>query len=44
MQPLLLSPALEAQVARVGAELSLQQPDHLTSRVVLRVPRVFVTA
>ncbi len=43
LQPVVLPPTVQTQVMRVGAELTTEQPDHLTARLVLRLPRVFVT-
>lgn len=43
LQPVTPLPALQSQVQRIGAELAVEQPDHLTTRLVLRLPRVFVT-
>lgn len=44
LQPVTLPASLQTQVLRLGADLSVHQPDHLTTRLVLRLPRVFVTA
>lgn len=44
LQPVPLPSALQTQVLRLGADLTVHQPDHLTTRLVLRLPRVFVTA
>lgn len=44
LQPVTLPPALQTQVLRLGAELETRQPDHLTTHLALRLPRVFVTA
>ena len=43
LQPIVVPPSLPAQVMRLGAEFVHQQPDHLTNRLVLRLPRVFLT-
>lgn len=43
LQPVTTPPALQTQVMRLGAEVTIEQLDHLTSRLVLRLPRVFVT-
>jgi hypothetical protein len=43
LQPLVVPPTLQTQVMRIGADLSTEHPDHLTTRVLLRLPRVFVT-
>ena len=44
LQPVVVPPTLQTQVMRVGAEFAHEQPDHLTNRLVLRLPRVFLTA
>jgi two-component system cell cycle sensor histidine kinase/response regulator CckA len=44
LQPLTIPPAVQTQIMRLGAELATVTSDHLTTRVVLRMPRVFVTA
>ena len=44
LQPVVVPPTVQTQVMRVGAELTQEQPDHLTSRLILRLPRVFLTA
>jgi signal transduction histidine kinase len=44
LQPVVVPPTVQTQVMRLGAEFTLEQPDHLTTRLVLRLPRVFVTA
>jgi hypothetical protein len=44
LQPVIIPPTVQTQVLRVGAELVHEQPDHLTTRLVLRLPRVFLTA
>ncbi|MCC6162861.1 MAG: hypothetical protein IT182_05885 [Acidobacteria bacterium] len=44
LQPVVLPPTVQTQVMRIGADLATEQPDHLTARLVLRLPRVFVTA
>jgi len=44
LQPVVVPPTVQTQVMRLGAELATEQPDHLTTRLVLRLPRVFVTA
>lgn len=44
LQPLVIPPAVHTQALHIGAELSSRQPDHLTSRVRLLLPRVFVTS
>ena len=44
LQPLTIPPAVQTQIMRLGAELTTTSADHLTTRVVLRMPRVFVTA
>jgi signal transduction histidine kinase len=43
LQPLTIPPAVQNQIMRLGAELATISSDHLTTRVVLRMPRVFVT-
>jgi hypothetical protein len=43
LQPIVVPPTLQTQVMRIGADLSTEHPDHLTTRVLLRLPRVFVT-
>lgn len=43
LQPVVVPPTVQTQVMRIGAELVTEQPDHLTTRLVLRLPRVFVT-
>ena len=43
LQPLVIAPTLQSQVLRVGAMLAVEDADHLTTRVVLRLPRVFIT-
>ena len=43
LQPIVVPPSLPAQVMRLGAEFAHEQPDHLTNRLVLRLPRVFLT-
>lgn len=43
LQPVVVPPTVQTQVMRLGAELLTEQPDHLTTRLVLRLPRVFVT-
>jgi hypothetical protein len=43
LQPIVVPPTVQTQVMRIGAELVTEQPDHLTTRLVLRLPRVFVT-
>lgn len=43
LQPIVVPPTVQTQVMRIGAELNAEQPDHLTTRLVLRLPRVFVT-
>lgn len=43
LQPIAVPPTVQTQVMRIGAELVTEQPDHLTARLVLRLPRVFVT-
>ncbi len=35
---------LETQLMRLGVELTTAQPDHLTTQLVLALPRVFLTA
>ena len=44
LQPVVVPPTVQTQVMRIGAEFSTEQPDHLTTRLLLRLPRVFVTA
>ncbi|MBA2356022.1 MAG: response regulator transcription factor [Acidobacteria bacterium] len=44
LQPLVVPPAVQTQALRIGAELASTQPDHLTSRITLLLPRVFVTS
>jgi hypothetical protein len=44
LQPVVISAIVQNQVTRIGAELAIEQPDHLTTRLVLRLPRVFVTS
>ena len=44
LQPVVISAIVQNQVTRIGAELATEQPDHLTTRLVLRLPRVFVTS
>ena len=44
LQPLTIAPAVQTQAMRLGAELTTTVRDHLTTRIVLRMPRVFVTA
>ena len=44
LQPLVVPPSVQTQVMRLGAEFVHEQPDHLTNRLVLRLPRVFLTA
>ena len=43
LQPVIVPPTVQTQVMRLGAEFSNEQPDHLTTRLVMRLPRVFVT-
>ena len=43
LQPVVVPPTVQTQVMRLGAEFAYEQPDHLTNRLVLRLPRVFVT-
>lgn len=43
VQPVNVPPTVQTQVTRLGAELGTEQPDHLTTRLTLRLPRVFVT-
>jgi hypothetical protein len=43
LQPVVVPPTVQTQVMRLGAEFSNEQPDHLTTRLVMRLPRVFVT-
>jgi hypothetical protein len=43
LQPVVLPPTVHTQVMRVGAEFVHEQPDHFTNRLVLRLPRVFLT-
>ena len=43
LQPIVVPPTVQTQVLRIGAEFSTEQVDHLTTRLILRVPRVFVT-
>ena len=43
LQPVVVPPTVQTQVMRLGAELLTEQPDHLTTRLVLRLPRVFIT-
>ena len=43
LQPVVVPPSVQTQVMRLGAEFVHEQPDHLTNRLVLRLPRVFVT-
>ena len=44
LQPIVITPAVQTQTMRLGADLITRQPDHLTTQLVLRLPRVFVTA
>ena len=44
LQPVVIPPTVQTQVMRLGAEFLTEQPDHLTTRLVLRLPRVFVDA
>jgi len=44
LQLLVVPPSVQTQVMRLGAEFVHEQPDHLTNRLVLRLPRVFLTA
>jgi signal transduction histidine kinase len=44
LQAVIVPAAVQTQVMRLGADLDVTQPDHLTARVALRLPRVFVTA
>ena len=43
LQPVTTPPTLQTQVQRLGADLAIEQTDHLTTRMVLALPRVFVT-
>lgn len=43
LQPVTIPPTVQTQVLRLGADLTMQQRDHLTTQLVLRLPRVFVT-
>jgi hypothetical protein len=43
LQAVIVPAAVQTQVLRLGADLEVTQPDHLTARVALRLPRVFVT-
>jgi len=43
LQPVVVPPTVQTQVMRIGAEFGTEQTDHLTTRLVLRFPRVFVT-
>ncbi len=43
LQPVVVPPTVQTQVMRIGAEFATEQPDHITTRLVLRLPRVFVT-
>ncbi len=43
LQPVVVPPTVQTQVMRLGAEFVHEQPDHLTNRLVLRLPRVFLT-
>lgn len=44
LQPVVVPPTVLTQVMRLGAEFVHEQPDHLTNRLILRLPRVFLTA
>ncbi len=44
LQAMTTPQALETQLMRLGVELTTGQPDHLTTRLVLALPRVFLTA
>jgi hypothetical protein len=44
LQPVVVPPTVQTQLMRLGAEFVHEQPDHLTNRLVLRLPRVFLTA
>ncbi|HTV01393.1 MAG TPA: hypothetical protein VMF13_12670, partial [Luteitalea sp.] len=44
LQPLTIAPAVQTQAMRLGGELTTTVRDHVTTRIVLRMPRVFVTA
>lgn len=44
LQPVNIPPAVQTQVLRLGADLTTQPRDHLTTQLVIRLPRVFVTA
>jgi hypothetical protein len=43
LQPVTVPPTLQTQMLRLGADLAITQPDHLTTTMVLRLPRVFIT-
>lgn len=43
LQSVTIPPALQTQVLRLGADLTVHHRDHLTTQLVLRLPRVFVT-
>ncbi|BCS31332.1 hypothetical protein TBR22_A05320 [Luteitalea sp. TBR-22] len=44
LQVVTVPAAVQTQVMRLGAEMAIEHPDHLTTRLALRLPRVFVTA
>jgi hypothetical protein len=44
LQPVTVPAPVQTQVLRLGGELVVEQADHLTARLALRLPRVFVTA
>lgn len=44
LQPVAIPSAVQTQVLRLGADLTMLPRDHLTTQLVLRLPRVFVTA
>ena len=43
LQPVVTPPALQTHVMRLGAEFAIEEHDHLTTRLVLSLPRVFLT-
>ena len=43
LQPVVVPPTVQTQIMRLGADFVHEQPDHLTNRLILRLPRVFLT-
>lgn len=43
LQPVTVPPTVQTLILRLGADVTTDQPDHLTTRLMLRLPRVFIT-